>query len=566
MENAKLCQACGTELNETEVFCHNCGAKYEAPVVEEEAPEAVAPKKTFCTNCGAELAEGTVFCSNCGTKNEAPAAETAPVAEAAPAAETAPAKPGVKILGAPIMTFVKKSALLLMALLVFISSFLPVFTMTFEYDEDEEFSVNVNAYQVVGFAFDAMMSQDIDEIEDSALYEKAEEYAEDHFEDWMEGDDLESMGKYYLMMYRLELRSEYSELTFAQFLASMFALTYVILVIAAFIFAIFNFLSLIVSAFGDFDGGVTSMLCAIAPVAVLVYAATLIGFGYMAFNESGVNAIGGGAVMAIICAVLGAAYVAVDRFFLAEKKAEIKSGAIVKRTLALIGCLTLLFMTFAPIFTTSVYDIEFEGREDETDASVGIGAEFFGGLILTPDEEEEYEEYGDMPYEFREMFIGQMISELSKDTKKDFEAGKSTRNIDLVKFLVLHDTPGVATLYRIVAGLFVLVAACAAAITWQNFRAIALGVNPRRGIVLSSKIISIVLSVFAVIFTAMFVAEAGGTIPYDLEDYYKVIIGIGPILSVVFAIFTTAVPTDNIKEQVAPQVIYVVQQPQQPQQ
>ena len=93
MENTKFCTACGAELAETELFCHNCGAKQAAPAAE----ESVAPAA------------------------EAPAAE-APVAEAAPAAETvvaveapaaeAPAKPGVKVLGAPVMTFVKKSVLL----------------------------------------------------------------------------------------------------------------------------------------------------------------------------------------------------------------------------------------------------------------------------------------------------------------------------------------------------------------------------------------------------------------------------------------------------------------------
>ena len=562
MENAKLCQACGTELNETEAFCHNCGAKYEAPVVEEAAaPEAAAPKTTFCTACGAELAEGSVFCSNCGAKNAAPVTEkAAPVVEEAPVAVVEePEKPCTKVLGAPVMTFVKKTVLLAMALLVFISSFLPVLTVKFDLEGDEV-AVNVNAYRAIGFAFDAMADEDVDDLEDSDLAKQAEEYAKEYFEDWALGENLDTLGEYYIMMYRLQLRSEYSGFTFPQLLAAMFAFVYVILAIAAFLFAIFNFLSLVTPAFADFSDGVTSMLCAIAPVAVLTYAATLIGYGSMTFSSVGVCGVGAGAVMAIVCAVLGAGYVVVDRFFLTKKDA-IRSGAVVKRTLALIGCLTLLFMTFAPIMTTKVNDITFEDEEDKTSASVGIGAEFFGGLSLTPDEEEEYEDYDEMPYEFVQMYVGQMISELSLETKEAYEEGKSAKNIEIVKFLVLYDTPGVAVLYRIVAGLFILVAACAAAITWQNFRSVALGINPVRGVVLTSKIFSIVLSVFAVIFTAMFVAEAGGTIPYVLEDYYKVIIGIGPILSVVFAIFTTAVPNDNIKE--APKVVYVVQQPQQ---
>ena len=83
-ENTVICSFCGTVNNEDAKFCIGCGKKIEhiqnTPVeteVKEEitAKESVEPvaetmvKKT-CKACGSVMEDGEIFCTQCGTKNE----------------------------------------------------------------------------------------------------------------------------------------------------------------------------------------------------------------------------------------------------------------------------------------------------------------------------------------------------------------------------------------------------------------------------------------------------------------------------------------------------------------
>jgi heat shock protein HtpX len=51
----KICKNCGTQLEDDELFCPECGTKYEEP------------RKSFCRKCGAKLPDGANFCIACGT-------------------------------------------------------------------------------------------------------------------------------------------------------------------------------------------------------------------------------------------------------------------------------------------------------------------------------------------------------------------------------------------------------------------------------------------------------------------------------------------------------------------
>lgn len=59
----KNCPVCGKPMEDEELFCGSCGAKYEEPVqVQETGAEG-----GFCPSCGTRVEAGTVFCPNCGT-------------------------------------------------------------------------------------------------------------------------------------------------------------------------------------------------------------------------------------------------------------------------------------------------------------------------------------------------------------------------------------------------------------------------------------------------------------------------------------------------------------------
>lgn len=83
----RVCISCGMEMAKDQIFCTNCGAKYEErpeqkepvekSVIEDESKnqKSTLPEKPdtairVCSSCGSELAEDLVFCTSCGTRYE----------------------------------------------------------------------------------------------------------------------------------------------------------------------------------------------------------------------------------------------------------------------------------------------------------------------------------------------------------------------------------------------------------------------------------------------------------------------------------------------------------------
>lgn len=79
----RKCSGCGEVIDDSNVFCPKCGAKKEEvetveknedaekveEVVEEEK-ETIPEGKRKCSGCGEIIDDSDVFCANCGTKKE----------------------------------------------------------------------------------------------------------------------------------------------------------------------------------------------------------------------------------------------------------------------------------------------------------------------------------------------------------------------------------------------------------------------------------------------------------------------------------------------------------------
>ena len=72
---SRICPKCGAELQDDELFCCECGTKYEEPAPPE--PETGG----FCAKCGTELRPGAAFCPRCGAPRQEAGAEQPPVRE-----------------------------------------------------------------------------------------------------------------------------------------------------------------------------------------------------------------------------------------------------------------------------------------------------------------------------------------------------------------------------------------------------------------------------------------------------------------------------------------------------
>lgn len=61
----KVCPKCKTQLEDDELFCHECGAKQEIEEVEVKLEEQSVEEK-FCVHCGKAIEADSMFCPYCG--------------------------------------------------------------------------------------------------------------------------------------------------------------------------------------------------------------------------------------------------------------------------------------------------------------------------------------------------------------------------------------------------------------------------------------------------------------------------------------------------------------------
>ncbi len=90
------CPSCGTQLNDNQKFCLNCGAKRPAQPVRREPPKEEKPKPApvggwTCPTCGTQLTDSQKFCLKCGTRR--PDAAPQPIVQKEPAPTPVPVTP-----------------------------------------------------------------------------------------------------------------------------------------------------------------------------------------------------------------------------------------------------------------------------------------------------------------------------------------------------------------------------------------------------------------------------------------------------------------------------------------
>ena len=66
----KECINCKTQLEDDELFCHECGTKQEIEEVAAQNEETATPSDKKCIHCGETIEEDSAFCPYCGKKQE----------------------------------------------------------------------------------------------------------------------------------------------------------------------------------------------------------------------------------------------------------------------------------------------------------------------------------------------------------------------------------------------------------------------------------------------------------------------------------------------------------------
>ena len=152
------------DFNENEVLVDNDTDKLEATeivveerVVEEEVTEEIVVRDLFCTNCGYQIPESANFCTKCGTKVQT---RVEKVVVQKPKAKKKPKEK--KFLTPFNIKLIKRATLMLLGLLFFIFSFVPITTVSVEdnvhlfqtmISKDAEFGIN--SYEIITLLFDS---------------------------------------------------------------------------------------------------------------------------------------------------------------------------------------------------------------------------------------------------------------------------------------------------------------------------------------------------------------------------------------------------------------------------
>ena len=88
---SRICPNCGATLQDDELFCCECGTKYEEPAPPEPEPEP--DTGGFCAKCGTQLRPGAAFCPKCGAPRQEAGTER-PVRERPAKPARAASRPG----------------------------------------------------------------------------------------------------------------------------------------------------------------------------------------------------------------------------------------------------------------------------------------------------------------------------------------------------------------------------------------------------------------------------------------------------------------------------------------
>lgn len=533
----KLCAYCAESIYEDALFCHACGKRQ---------PQNENNSQIENTNCIESNREDETRTDH-GITNE-----------------TAVSKPKKLIDKNFIITLIRNSILLIVAITVFALSFAPVFSLKMQNkisDDytviDFDYKVNFSAIDGMVFMFDSFRSLDEEDITDSKLFEDLEELGEEFL-----GEDLDDssgiLAKCAKISYRLYLQSEECNTNLAIVLTAVISLLYVLFALAFLSVSIFNF----IATFGKFTSkkdkisrATITMLAAVPSLAFIVYNSffvfikipnvfNIINF----FGKSSVKyAMGSGTIATLIISSTAIAAITVLAFI--SRLHKTKSN-IIKRAISATLALLVICMCFAPIATTSIRTV-FEGKDKKSTANITLYSSTFANYFLSESEKEILEDKLDSLYyidDYEEMFEEEfsLFSQYRvKDVKKGY-ADAENNNFHLLlnsvgsTYLIIPDFIALVSIF------FLIISITAGMVLQQNLIYFMSGKYSKIQLK-TGKIVSLVFACIALAAVIAFVIMVCAFADFYSIRGYSLSIGAGIILLAIFAIANCCIPS-KIKE------------------
>ena len=495
-----VCDSCGAENGIDFAFCASCGAKLQKPGMPKTCPTCgneCAPNTSFCPTCGTSMASNPTAQPNAQPMSQ-PVAQpmSQPVAQpmsqpvAQPVSQpswqnayqpayqqmvpTQPKKARASLFSFDLKKLISCGILTILSLVLLLMSFAPVIKYTFK-DEDtkERISLKVNAFDSIGFMFDNIRNQDLEEIADSKLYSRMEEVSESLAEadfDDLSRSDKKIISKYLKLSYKMNLRNEDTKLKPALFIAGAASITYVVLTLVALIHAALSLASVFTKTK---TYGASCIKCfIIAPFMALIARSA---FKSMELLSS---AIGSSATKIsspvvtwgiIFASLLTLGTIAQKIIF--EKKGFSLKNAIFNLVTIIIASVTIVLCSSNVMKAT--VKAQFENRDTESTVSVKINSSVYDFLKTTiADKEDSIESVVDGfkdvddAKELKKQYVLNMISAYESYTVKEIKDGDANSVTNNVLFwcAVIGGNTGLISVFSL-APLFLLIAVIFASLT-----------------------------------------------------------------------------------------------------
>lgn len=499
----------------------------------------------FCIYCGAEISPDAIFCSDCGKKQPEKAATLVEPqkadsdAVAAPVfipSEPSPARK-TKASGSFIARIIRNSILLFLALIMVISAFLPLTTFEFNYSySDFDLEINLSAVDQVVVLFDSFKNLDNEELMETKLWEKATEigeFIEDNYDD--EDDELselaeEKLSKFCLLLVRMNAQSEDFSTPVMYYVSSVFSLIYIVNAIALFVFALLNLLA----SFKLLGSAKESMYKWTVRALTLTPVLLIIAFFNIsiALSKSAVPMMSDTAIETIVLSITAIISLLVLRIVFSKGEGKL---CPVPRAIAATLAIIVIFLSFAPVFTASVYTT-FSGSEKAKTADIKMNVSFFEAFhideLTKAELEDKLENY---TTEQKTNTLAAIFAQFNSIRKKDAEgaSGGLINNSLIVTLFGMKTSSAVLKLIPLISLLYIGTIVGASLILWQNASYFANSQYSKR-IVIAGKITSAVCATLALAASITLLVVIQSLDSY-LPKGYDISISAGVIFLALFA-------------------------------
>ncbi len=500
----------------------------EKQIIEESFSQERLSAVRFCQNCGEQLNTEQKFCHSCGKATS--------VKKSLSEEKRIRSHKKQKII-----SIVKSSVILAMAIIVLLSAFLPLVKCKDDFSDigltDYKITVKFNSIDAIKIfiaSFDKLDESDTLELLEELLQE-ALEYAND----WEDGEELDELSRLAKNAIFMLVRSEEFRVTPGIVFTGILSILQIAVSVALVIFSALSLAAQFTGKVKDFSllSFILLGLSAIITFTNIYSLKSSFGLTDISFKTTGIQ------ISALLFTVLTVLAFAGLNIFLNKK---ISVGNTIKRTLATSFAVVLLCSTFAPIVNTEIKAL-LKNNDEETRVTAALDSSLFSYLTVSEQQIENLEnsKKSDIKNIAKTTFEG-----FSSYTKREFKKGEAdainkTMYSQLLLYFGGYEFFGV---FQLGAVALILTVLCALFTIWQNMFEPATGKKIHTAVSLSIKILS-VISAATILALAIVMSVIVSNNADVIGIIYKSKISFGPILMMIFSIAVLCTPSaKQIKE------------------